>query len=275
MHDRYEWVKHKFAASNRVDNISTLKYQKRWGTKAIDLSQHYILLAGYNNQAAFTYFIIRIRGNISGKPLVGPHFVELYDNDNFCDSIWVRSLTCLKQKYCNLVDRLSFERCAYLIQENDHELVRLKGIRSLLMSPILRTLDGATVFENEKKNITKKLLMLMVQENKNDQLKEISPRIQNQLYDSLSTLCNGFMRYQNTGVADSDILKKFEEEVKHTTESVVECIRKKNEPEEPIVWVIHSPVTFQPMEEEVEPVNCYISSPLVFEFTSYDSESDN
>lgn len=71
--------------------------------------------------------------------LQGPHLLTIYDPKTklpaFAQPIWVNSLTCLRRRFLQIEDRLSFERAAFILLPAKERVVRLKTIRAFVTLP--------------------------------------------------------------------------------------------------------------------------------------------
>jgi hypothetical protein len=89
-----------------------------------------------------TKFIFYQRGKINNEMFVKEFRILQFDNKLFQGkheifyenrSFWVNSLSFLKKKIFLFTDKLSFERCTFVLLQNKH--IRIKNIRFLFFCP--------------------------------------------------------------------------------------------------------------------------------------------
>lgn len=85
---------------------------------------------------------IRILGCLQ-SPFHGPHLVSIENSPSF----WVQSLTCFKRQFFRFTDRLSFERCLYLVVD-ENILLRLKNVRCISTLPVIKPEEGTLIWKN-------------------------------------------------------------------------------------------------------------------------------
>lgn len=135
--------------TNHNHNIRNLTYkdalQKGLIQAPCDVSLYPMMIQGSVDKNVFQ-ISIRIWGCLH-TPFHGPHFVSIENSEPF----WVQSLTCLKRQFFNFTDRLSFERCIYLIV-SDQIFLRLKNVRCIATLPQLVPSEGTPIWKNVREN---------------------------------------------------------------------------------------------------------------------------
>ena len=102
----------------------------------IALHEYDCVCVGLGSNKLKYFTLLKILSCQSNTPLHGPHYVQLYNNvTNTMDDIYTPSLTALKKKTFQFIDRLSFERSTYLILYEYQKVIRLKNIRGLISLP--------------------------------------------------------------------------------------------------------------------------------------------
>ena len=118
----------------RNDSIETCS--SFYNDTPIALHEYDCVCVGLRSDKLKYYTLLKILSCQSNTPLHGPHYVQLYNNvTNTMDDIYTPSLTSLKKKTFQFIDRLSFERSTYLILYEQQKVIRLKNIRGIISLP--------------------------------------------------------------------------------------------------------------------------------------------
>ena len=127
----------------------------------IDLNKFDCACVGMQSNKLKYFTPLRILSCESSTPLHGTHHVSIYNNQTSSyDTMRVSSLTSLKRKTLGYIDRLSFERCTYLILYDQQKLIRLKNIRGLIQLPTSTIVISRRNYphENKEKQISKRTM---------------------------------------------------------------------------------------------------------------------
>lgn len=111
----------------------------------IELKNYIVFLRCRNSQNDFNFYTIRLHSCVR-KPLLGPHLVSVIENDIEYPPFWVQSLTCLKKKFFDSCDTLSFERSAYIQIDGMEGPVPLKDVRLLIELPRFSENESIQIF---------------------------------------------------------------------------------------------------------------------------------
>ena len=259
--DIYQWIRNSFTSGNRIKNRSLEEFKLRYGLERIPLEQYILVMKGMDKQASIRIYICRLIACTSGVPLTGAHWMEIAEVgpegvylNSTCS--WFKSLTFLKKRYCQMVDRLSISRCCYLIMNKDgeNELVRLKSVLSIVDLPCISTWDDTmNVYDPDGKNLNVRIKHQM-QEFKEAYVGEtvISQRTDSQLVMCLHQVYNG-MRRSNRRLTEDDVINKFQIHVHKACLEICQSIKPKIVPE--IVTIQ------EPSEVESSDYNC-INEPI-------------
>ena len=106
----------------------------------ISLNDYDCVCVGLRSNKLKYFSLLKILSCESNIPLHGPHYVRVYNNlTNSVDDLYTPSLTSLKKKTFQFIDRLSFERSTYLILYKYQKVIRLKNIRGIISLPCSNT----------------------------------------------------------------------------------------------------------------------------------------
>lgn len=110
----------------RIRNILLQEACEKFNlSQPTNLSDYEMIIFGTNSTGEKQMIKFRILGCLE-KPFLGPHYVSIDNQEPF----WVISLTALKRKFFDFVDKLSFER-SFLLPMSESDYIRLKNIRCI------------------------------------------------------------------------------------------------------------------------------------------------
>lgn len=193
-----QWVQDTLKHSNRIRNVNTIQFQTSEQLYTVPLEMYEIVL--YGRVGSEEVHLVRILGNLTGVPLVGPHLMEWFQPDCTSKRIWVKSLTTFKQKLCHMNDHLSFERAAYVIMHTSETLIRLKCIRSITTLPMIKQIHLTdTVFENDAGSVRRGIARTISKSQKllaEDMTKDSKrgQRLSNQLQSYVGIMATAYTR---------------------------------------------------------------------------------
>ncbi len=243
-----EWV-FEVLLKRQVRNVSFYDYRAMEEfSPSLDLSTFPLVMLGKIADGSTSIFVIRLLSYWK-KFLHGPHFVQIYDpntKEPFSPGFWVNSLTCFRKNFFNIVDRLTFERAAFIIFPKSQKVVRLKCIRAFCSLPQQDLVTESLVFlEPDHAYIPLRLLQKrmqlvrgkrkrvqsvedvteddLVNQNNNDDDEEkfrARRRVSGQVTHSVMTLMTSYMREYPADFQAS--ARQFVHDVQKATKDVME-----------------------------------------------------
>lgn len=133
----YEWILDRLC-SNQINNLNMYDCALLFEGDVIPLPEYdLIMITTMNGKKNFEMFRILEGG---GSTFFGIHKIQ-WKGIHY----YIPNLSTLKRNFFQFKDKLTFERCTFLVLHGKKKLVRLKNVRSMIKYPLVPSYCGITV----------------------------------------------------------------------------------------------------------------------------------